>query len=414
MSLPLGQLSVEHIPPRLVEARQGWYFIFYQVDPSTGQLDRHRKSYNIGRIKGITARRKRAKELLSQIEELLRVGYPWANGKAVYEFHRFIGAYKATAATTTVFEVEGKAGDVILETVEILCRSLREETTGRTYRSRAKLFVKWLEKKGWQDMPISNLKTSHVQAYMDETRLRVNNTTYNNYRRELGVVFAGIKKRGYIGINPVSGVATVSKVKKMRRAFEPEEAVVVLEEVYKTDYWLFMMIVLHCLQLFRKTECCRLRFRNFNLSAGTISLSEDDSKNHQACTVAIPDEALPFFHDNRFGAWPANWLVFGALHKPHPTKAIGSNTYTALHRDLLQRLEEEGRLRDITGLSLYSWKDTGMTLLAGILTPMKLKDHARHSTLDTTLLYYHGRNMVPEVKAAKFSILTGIIPQEEK
>ena len=71
-------------------------------------------------------------------------------------------------------------------------------------------------------------------------------------------------------------------------------------------------------------------------------------------------------------------------------------------------------MRDITGLSLYSWKDTGMTLLAGILTPMKLKDHARHSTLDTTLLYYHGRNMVPEVKAAKFSILTGIIPQEEK
>ena len=149
LSLPLGQLSVEHIPPRLVEARQGWYFIFYQVDPSTGQLDRHRKSYNIGRINGITARRKRAKELLSQIEELLRVGYPWANGKAVYEFHRFIGAYKATAATTTVFEVEGKAGDVILETVEILCRSLREETTGRTYRSRAKLFVKWLEKKGF-------------------------------------------------------------------------------------------------------------------------------------------------------------------------------------------------------------------------------------------------------------------------
>lgn len=408
LSQPLGQLSVEHIPPRLVEAKQGWYFVFYQVHPVSGELERHRKSFNIGRIKPLKARRERVKEIITFLDELMKVGYPWVNGRLVYEIHKFIAAFKIKPAVDVVqFSAEAKAADVIRETAEICSRGLRE-TTSRTYISRAKLFTDWLEAKGLADCPISDIRTPQVQAYLDDVRLRVNNNTYNNYRRELGVVFSGIKKRGYISANPVSEIATVAKVKKKRRAFNPDEAVIVLAEAFKTDYWLFLMIILHCLQLFRKTECLRLRFRNFNLKQGYISLSEDDSKNSQACTVAIPEDAIPFFFDNRFGAWPPNYLLFGQHHKPHASIPSGVNTYMDLHRNLLLRLQSEGKLKDITGLSLYSWKDTGMTLLAEILPPMKLKDHARHSTLDTTLRYYHGRTMVQEVKSAKFSILDGL------
>lgn len=413
MSLPTGQLSVEHIPPRLVEAAQGWYFVFYQVNPTAGGLERHRITFNINRIKAKKARRERAKELLAHLEELMKVGYPYGpnNGKVVYEIHRFIASYRLASPVVGVerveLQAEAKAAELITETIEIACRGLREDTS-RTYRSRTKLFVAWLEKKGWADWPISEIKTAQVLLYMDEVRMRVNNTTYNNYRRELGIIFSHLKKRGHIKLNPVSEIPTVAKVKKMRRAFEPDEAAVVLNEAYKTDYWLFLMMLLHCLQLFRKTECLRLRFRSFNLAAGQISLSEDDTKNHQACAVAIPDEAIPFFLDNRFGAWPQNYLLFGKDHKPHASVPGGKNTYMDLHRNLLLRLKKEGTLKDIAGLSLYSWKDTGMTLLAGILSPMKLKDHARHSTLDTTLRYYHGRNLVQEVKTAKISLLDGL------
>lgn len=407
--LPAGQRSVEHIPPRLVEAKQGWYFVFYQVHPESGMLDRHRKSYNLGRIKPVKARRERAKQIADQVSELMSVGYPWVNGRLVYEIQRFVAIYRQnTSISQPQFQAEGIAKDVILETCEIASRGLREDTA-RTYKNRAKLFVAWLEKKGWGVWPITQIKTAQVQAYLDEARLRINNTTYNNYRRELGVVFSAIKKRGYIAENPVSAISTVSKVKKTRRAFETYEARIVLAEAYKTDFWLFLIMLLHCLELFRKTECLRLRFRNFNLAGGYISLSEDDSKNHQACTIAIPDDIIPFFLDARFGVWPGNYLLFGQRHKPHASAAAGANTYMELHRNLLLRLQEEGALADITGLSLYSWKDTGMTLLADVLPPMKLKDHARHSTLDTTLRYYHGRNMVPEVKSLKLSILPDLV-----
>lgn len=407
LSLPAGQLSVDYIPPRLVEAKQGWYFVFYQRNPDTKALERHRQSFNLGRIRKIKTRRERAKEVEAHVAELMKFGYPCVKGLVVYDLQVYIALLRQETEMTQPFLAERPLSEVLAETCNIACQGLRPDTV-RTYKSRTKLLLEWLKKKKWEDWPVSQFKVQHAQAYMDEVRVRVNNNTFNNYRRELAILFNAMKKRGFITENPFSQISSVSKVKKKRRAFEPHEARVVLTEAYKRDYWLFLLMLLHCFQLFRKTECLRLRFRNLNLKEGYISLSEDDSKNHNADTVAIPDDAIPFFLDNRFGAWPGHYYIFGADHRPHATIPAGSNTYMELHRNMLIDLYEEDLLEDMTGLSLYSWKDTGMTMLAEILPPMKLKDHARHSTLDTTLRYYHGKTMVQEVKAAKFSLLEGL------
>lgn len=58
--------------------------------------------------------------------------------------------------------------------------------------------------------------------------------------------------------------------------------------------------------------------------------------------------------------------------------------YVAHRRALLAVLGAE----NIDGLSLYSWKDTGITEHARITTPLATRDQARHSDFDMTLTYY--------------------------
>jgi hypothetical protein len=242
----------------------------------------------------------------------------------------------------------------------------------------------------------------------------VGNNTYNNYRGQTIVLFNAMRNRGMMEENPFQKTPKVPRAKKGRRAFSNDEAAVVLGEIYEKDYWLFILVLLHLGEWIRRTEAYRLRFNRFHLQEGYILLTQDDTKNRQESTVTIPKEFLPFFLDERFTKWPANYLLFGALGKPHPSKSAGENTYKFRHRMLLVRLKLEGKLKDITGLSLYSWKDTGMTFMAKHLTPFQLRDHARHSSTDISMLYYHADQIIEEVRDSQIPFLDELIKKQKE
>ena len=156
--------------------------------------------------------------------------------------------------------------------------------------------------------------------------------------------------------------------------------------------------------------CYRLRFSDFHLAEGYLHLPRTKTKNKRAGVVTIPDSLRDFLMEDRFTRYPANYLLFGAGGHPHASQPAGENTFKRRHAALLDRLRRERRLGDTRGLSLYSWKDTGMTEFAKFLKPFELRDQARYASVDQILTYYHADRVNANVKAAKFKLP----PMEEK
>ena len=383
-----ANLVADYIPPRLVKAAQGWYVVYYHE--VAGMWCRERKTFNLNRIRDKRRRLERAREILEQLDGALSA--------------RGGGA----AAATVELNVLGSTPlvEAIDFAVGIICQSPKYETR-KSFKMIRKLLVDFLGKKKWTGLTVSQFDSKCARAFMDDAAGRgISNTTFNNYRGFATIVFNKLVNRDYIAVNPFHKIEKLEAEEKRRRPFMPEEARVVLAEIYRTDYWLFVLVLLHRLTLLRRTECYRLRFSNFNLSEGFIFLPKTATKNKKQGVVSIPDALRHFLEDERFARQPGNYLLFGANGLPHASQNAGDSTFKERHRQVLLRLKKEKRLDDITGLSLYSWKDTGMTEFAKILRPVELRDHARHASIDQSLAYYHAEKVNPNVKGAKIRVET--------
>ncbi len=374
-----------YIPPRLVKAQQGWYVVFYHE--LAGEWIRERKTFNLNRIPDKRRRLERAREIMGQLDGSLS--------------ERNVGGLVAP-------ELNALGATPVLEAIEfatnIICQSPKAETR-KSFKMIRKMLTEFIVKKGWDGMPIRDFNSKFARAFLDSAIQRgISNTTFNNYRGFAGTLFNKLKSREYITANPFEKIEMLEREEKTRRPYSTEEKAVVLAEIYIKDYWLFVLVLLHRLTLLRRTECYRLRFSNFNLEEGYIYLPKTSTKNGKVGVVTIPDTLRDFLADPRFSKNPGNYLLFGAGCYPHPAKNAGDTSFKERHRRLLLELKREGKLADITGLSLYSWKDTGMTEFAKILRPIELRDHARHSSIDQSLTYYHSEKIIDGVKEAKFDL----------
>lgn len=376
----------QYIPPRLVKARQGWYVVYYHE--VAGEWLRERKTFSLNRIADKRRRTERAREIIEQLDGSLSAR---ASGQSeVVE--------NALAKTPVIEAIQFAVG--------IINQSPKRDTR-KSFKMIGDMLVAFIQKKKWERLSIAQFDAKCARAFLDAAVQRgISNTTFNNYRGFSTIVFNKLVKREYIAVNPFHKIEKLDPEEKGRRAFTAEERAVVLAELYQTDYWLFVLVMLHFLCLIRRTECYRMRFSNFNLKEGYVHLPRTTTKNKKVGVVTIPDALRTFLLDERFTRPPANFLLFGKKGVPHASISAGENTFKRRHRAMLLRLQDEGALGDITGLSLYSWKDTGMTEFAKLLRPIELRDHARHASIDQSLAYYHADKVIEGVKSAKIEVTT--------
>lgn len=382
----LSEVNI-YIPPRIVKARQGWYVVYYHE--VAGVWCRERKTFNLNRISDKRRRAERAAEIIEQLDGAL--------------------SSRDVAGIVTP-ELNILSGTPVIEAIDfavsIICQSPKRETQ-KSFRMIRKMLVDFIEKKQLSGLTVSQFDAKCARAFMDDAAQRgISNTTFNNYRGFATILFNKLINRDYIAINPFHKIEKLEREEKARRPFTPEEVRVVLAEIYRDDYWLFVLVLLHRLTLLRRTECYRLRFSNFNMKEGFIFLPKTATKNKKQGVVTIPDALRHFLEDERFARQPGNFLLFGASGRPHAAKNAGDTTFKERHRRILKRLLKEKKLHDISGLSLYSWKDTGMTEFARILRPVELRDHARHASIDQSLQYYHAEKVNQNVKRAKIRVDT--------
>lgn len=383
--LPVDTGINEYIPPRLVKAQQGWYVVYYHL--VAGMWTRERKTFNLNRIRDRARRLERAREIIAELDGSLHTDRQSGVGSV---------ELNALARTPVVEAIDFAVG--------IICQSPKYETR-KSFRMIRKMLVDFIAKKKWEGLWVSQFDARCARAFMDDAAGRgISNTTFNNYRGFAGIVFNKLISREYITVNPFHKIEVLEREEKRRRPFTAEERRVVLAEIYQQDYWLFMLVLLHFLCLVRRTECYRMRFSDFHLAEGFILLPRTKTKNKKQRVVTIPDTLRDFLQDDRFARNPGNYLLFGKAGKPHPSVNAGDSTFKERHRLLLIRLKKEKKIADTTGLSLYSWKDTGMTEFARILRPVELRDHAGHASIDQSLVYYHAEQVQPSVKRAKITV----------
>jgi len=357
------------LPARLVKGHR-WYIVFYQVDPVTNKRVRFRETFDLNRIPNLITRQKRANFIILQINSKLPFGYP-------YE-----GSFKRDPAYTNILEA-------IAIAEKIKCRSDRPKTV-EAYSSMARIFNDFLVGKEWADMKIGAFQKRHALEFLDYATFTrgIGNRTYNNYLSQMRAFFKELQERDYVAENPFDDFKKKKLPGKTRRAFSQEEKEVVIRTIAGQDKWLLLAVLLQYYCFIRPIELLRLRFHMIDLKEGLIRLPAAITKNKQNSLVTIPDVFVPILERFQLHRWDPRWLIFGQRIQPHPDKAAGKNSIRLRHKRILEALRDEGELLDLTGLSLYSWKDTGaLELFKQKVNPLEIMKQLRHTDLATTQLY---------------------------
>lgn len=361
---------------RLVKGSR-WHIDFTRFDVNTGIETRHRKDFDLNAIEDLRVREEVAARLV-----------------------RYLDVFAQERGSRVVADVKKEEITVrqAVEQIVAIKMALPRKNSRKTYAAISKKLLAWCERLHYANMPVSQFGKQHCRAFWDTL---VSSGDYkgrslNNYLVCLRTFWNEMQERDQVTENPWTKIKPERVGEKSRRPFTDAERRVVAEEIERTDYWMFRGVLLQFFCYIRPVELLRLRFKNFDLGRGVVTVESKDAKTWRRRTVTIPKAIMPYFLDGRFEKYPGNYFLFGRkemrrgvyLLEPYTTPISECRMYKR-HRRVLERLKEEGKLGDISGLHWYSWKDTGITLHTRKTSPVATKDQAGHTDLSVTSVYYH-------------------------
>jgi integrase/recombinase XerD len=366
-----------YLPARLVTGYR-WYILYYQTNPDTGNRERFRDTCDLNRIKNLRDRKKRAQELISEINSKLHYGYPFV--KIASEL------------------METPICEAIDIACALKCQSDRFDTR-KTYKTGRNIFKLFLEQKGMLKLPVSKFSISNAIQFMDYlvSERKVANKTYNNYIILLHSMMADLLKRKYIDVNPFTGIAKKKATQKLRISIDEKNKAILIHYIRQNDKVLFLGILLLYFTFIRPAEMRRLKIKDIDLKRRMIAMDGEQTKNRRIAIKTIPDAMIDLLTEcmDALKDYPGNYLIFGQNLKPHPTKSAGRNTLNNKHKKIMRSLFEKGIIDDITGISFYSWKDTGVQNYLDMQINMyELMRQLGHADLETTQIYAEKRAMI--------------------
>lgn len=356
---------------RLVQGKK-WYIEFYTHDATTGAEQRHRKDFDLNKIDNIEVRQLVGERICAAIPELVNF---------------------APAQTTAPGSSSGPTLEkAVQQALDIKLTSPRKNTH-KGYKYITNRFLEWAKSRHYSGMPVEQFTKKHAVAYWDYLRglRKYTGTTLNNYLIHLRAIWGELTARELVATNPFSGLKPARQSDKARRPFNQDEKIIVARRVEQTQYWLYRALLLQYYCYIRPVEIARLKFKAFNFDRGTVTIESYEAKKWKRRTVTIPGSALHYFTDGIFNQKPPNYYIYGLMGNntvgPSPKPANEQRMYRN-HKKILEQLHKEGQLADITGLHWYSWKDTGITRHAQLVTPLATQSQAGHSDFNMTLKYY--------------------------
>lgn len=371
---------------RLVKGGR-WYIDFKRFDPVTGTETRHRQDFDLNDIADLEVRERVGERIVRNID-------------------LFAGNTKTAAPVAA--KTDEKTVAQAVEWVTALKMQLPRKNSRKTYKAVSKKLLAWCTRLHYAGLAVSQFGKKHCRAFWDglvssgEYRGR----SLNNYLVCLRTMWNEMAEREMVTENPWAKIKPERVGEKSRRPFTAEERRVVAAEIEATDYWMFRGVLLQFFCYIRPAEMLRLRFKNFDLGRGVVRVESADAKSWRRRVVTLPKSILHYFTDGIFDKQPGNYFLFGRKETgPHTwslqpyTVPVSECRMYKRHRRVLERLHADGRLTgDISGLTWYSWKDTGISMHTRKTSPVATKDQAGHTDLSVTSTYYHSEEINGEYR----------------
>lgn len=371
---------------RLVKGAK-WYLDFLTYDTDTQTESRQRKDFRLNEIEDLHTRELIALHLIKVLDQI-PIAVP----------------VQAVQTVQTVEQQKISVRDAVVQAVKAKM-SLRPDSV-RSYVSISKQFIEWADHVHYASIPVADFSNKHIKSFLDWLRntKEYRNRTLNNKINAMQAIWSEIVEREHCPVNVWLKQKRGRVEAKKRRAFTEGDKKTISAYIHEHEYWLHKAILLLYYCYIRQSEMCRLRFKDFDFAAGTITITEYQAKTHKKRVVTIPKSIYHHFIDNRFEKYPANFFIFGAMWEPNAKKALDSDSFYKRHQKIIKLLHERGDLADITGYTMYSWKDTGISTHAKKTSPFSTKDQAGHGDMAMTLKYYHASEVNKEYRELEADI----------
>ena len=353
--------------PRLVQGKET-FVCFYAFDPVSGR--RKRKKYMLDHCRSRQEMKRTARDMMKNLSRKLESGWnPWVENSDSLSY-------------TLFSRVADLYHDYLYKRLND--RSLREDSVV-SYISYLKIFREWVEGRG-EVTYMFQLDHLVISKFLDYVYVERNNTfvTRNNYLGWLRSFSTYLLEIGYLSQDPCARFSNI-KIKgyTKERTVIPDHVMVQIREYLNTHnrHFLLACYLTHYMCI-RPKELSRMRVGDINIGACTITLHEDQTKNHDAVTITMPQKVARLMIDlDIFTAYSSCYLFsdgFRPGEKQHSEKHFRDYWGKHLRKDL--------------GFSskfvYYSLKDTGITnMLRKGVDAISVRDQARHSSLAVTNTY---------------------------
>lgn len=354
---------------RVVEGAR-WYIDFVTTSLQTGNETRSRKDFGLNDITDLQVRREVATRIAIALETfIIEAGSIQPEVKAKKEFN-LLASLQAAA--------------------EVKYASPRKQSH-KNYRVGVDWLSKYLAAVNRKGMNVSEFEKRDAKAFVVWIKKQKEFTgrTINNYTSALKTLWNEMKDQETAEINPWTEVKLLKVSEKIRRVLTEKERTVIADTLEKEHYWMFRVVLLVYYCHIRPVELTRLRFRDFDTERGLIHIGEAQSKTWKKRTVTIPSVILKYFADGIFNKKPGNYYWLGGGWEPNSTEPLNVKRLFRKHYDVTRALQKVGKLEDVTGITLYGWKDTGISVHARHTSLRAAQDQAGHTTMDQTMVYYH-------------------------
>jgi integrase len=351
------------------------------------------------RIKPARARKAAARELMQQIDELLRQGYTEGGQEALSDSLAFLQESEAdfnlstfTLRQAVVYFINYKNSATLKNKADGLEENYREglarikKNTFDAYKTFLKVLSAWMEEHKLNKLLLAQCNVKVVHQFFTHLKEEkgLGNKTFNNYRGYFSAVFNYYIEQQELPIkNPISRVLALEvDDSELHQPYTSEQLSLIKQTILEQgdrQLWLFINFFYYTFA--RPTQEIRL-LQVKDIRENTIYIPAARAKNNKGEHIPIHEELEALIQACGLRNYPKEHFVFTAKQVPG-TRPVTATYFYKRHRKFLDKL---GMLDK--GYTLYGYKHTGaINFYTATKDLLAVQKHCRHSTASQTETY---------------------------
>lgn len=347
------------------------YVDFCCFDPVEQKMKR--KKYFLDSIKGATARKKYAAELIARLTEKLRSGWNvWCqieNSREMTSLHDALSYYEIYLNRAS------QTG------------TLKEKTV-YGYLSYLKIFREWLDHLACKVAYCYQLTTPLLSDFLDYVLIdrEASARTRNNYRIWLSTLMVWLVEKGYCSNNYAESIRVIREEDTRREELTSAQLKQLREHLLQEDKHFLLACMWEYYTFIRPKELSYIRLSDISIAEQKVFIGQSISKNRRDGMVALNQEIIKLMIDLDIFNSPSEYYLFGKGFCPSATRAD-----SRIFRERWAKLRKKMRWGE--SCQFYSLKNSGIRDLANKEGIVVARDQARHTDISTTNKYLKGRDL---------------------